>query len=116
MPPSDPPLSNKTRATLVAYLPLIAVIFGAGGAAASLTHVLARADAIETRLDAHERLGLHADAERKIGLIEQRQAVAEEQIREMRSDAKDYARTQNKILRRLDAMCAAMPRCKKDAP
>jgi hypothetical protein len=104
-PESKPPVAVTYR--------ILAVVFAAGGLTSAVTYQATRIADLEARQTAHEHSDMHEGARRELELLQQRQAVAELQLREARAKTEAITENFHKINRRLDAMCAAIPRCER---
>jgi hypothetical protein len=111
MTTTDPATASKPL--VLTWLPILSIVFGAGGLVTGITLLFGEVDSLKARLVEHERLDMHEGARHQLELLEQRQAVAEMQLREARAKTEAITENFHKINRRLDAMCAAIPRCER---
>ena len=91
------------------WLPfLVAVVFGAGGAIASHQQLAGQVDKLEQRLREHVSAPAHAQSATEVTVLRARVNALEEGRRGFEGDIKDIRRSQLTMLRRLDALCAAL--------
>ncbi len=96
---------------------IIAVAVSFGGATVALGEVQSDVDELKRTIDKHRVEPAHHDSAARLTLAEERITVLDEERRDLCQNVADIKATQVKILRRLDALCVASPRCRlKEQP
>ena len=96
---------------------VVAVAVAFGGASVAMGQNQDDIVELKQTIDTHKVQPAHHDSAARLTLNEERIRVLDEERRDLQNDVLDLKDGQTQIVRRLDALCTASPRCQlKDTP
>lgn len=110
----DAPPSKRHEALVLQWWPVLAFVFAFGGGFSSHLMLSDEVASLREQLQLHQDHSRHPDNTHRVDQVIYRVTETESDIAENKSAIRDLNKSQSVILRRLDRICAAMPRCRPE--